>query len=241
MTIREINQAEPFESDYFNNYYKDYRRKFDDLFESEKYFLKDFVYNNKTFYDVGCAVGGMYEILSSIKQDIIYHGVDIAKKMIDQAKHNYPGVDFNVVDAVKLPVADNSFDAVLSFGTTVHEQKWETLLTELWRVAKNEILFDIRFVKDLPTVSSLSVGHVLDGSGLKYPYVVINYQDFSDFLDNLSPKPAIKKIYGYWGSANSAAVLPKEYSKICMSCVVLKKNSTEKDYSSTKINLPFNS
>ncbi len=240
MTKREINQADPFESEYFNEYYKDYRRNFEDLFDSEKHFLKEFINQNRTIYDVGCAVGGMYEILSNMKTEIIYHGVDIAEKMITQAKKNYPNVNFEVVDGVNLPEKDNSFDGVLSFGTTVHEQQWEKLLSELWRVTNKDLLFDIRFVEDLPTVSNLSSGYVLDGSGLKYPYVVINYKDFINLINSLNPKPNVTKIYGYFGSANDDVTLPREYSKICMSCVLLKKDYKNINNGKSSIELPFN-
>ncbi len=240
MTKREINQADPFESEYFNDYYKDYRRNFVDLFDSEKYFLKEFINENETIYDVGCAVGGMYEILSSMKSEIRYQGVDIAEKMIDQARKNYPNINFEVVDGINLPEKDDSFDGVLSFGTTVHEQQWEKLISELWRVTKQDLLFDIRFVDDLPTISNLSSGFVDDGSGLKYPYVVINYNDFVNLISSLSPKPNITKIYGYFGSANDDVTLPKEYSKICMSCVLLKKNFKNVNNDKSSIELPFN-
>ncbi len=232
------NKNLPFGTDYFCNYYKGYRNKFEDLFESEKHFIQEFVAPNKKYLDIGCAVGGMYEIMNSIQPSISYAGVDLSPEMIKCARKNYPSIDFQVYDGMRLPFNDNSFDRVLTLGTTVHDPLFEALLTEAYRVAIEVLFFDIRLIRDCETINSVEKGYVLDGSGVRYPYVVVNWWQFKKWLVSLAPLPSVVKGYGYWGCANEQTTLPKDYEKICMSTYLLYK---AKDNNSVKyeLQLPF--
>lgn len=225
--MREIKQNEPFETDYFINYYDTYRRSVTDLFPSERYFIDDLINRNSTIFDLGCASGGMSEIVKKLNKSCDYVGGDISQALIDEAKQRYTDAKFHLVDGVNLNFSDRSFDAVLSFGTCVHEQEWCHLLREAWRVCKNELLFDIRLVQDLPTVSNISDGFVRDGTDMRYPYVVVNFDEFMDFVGTLDPKPAAVNYYGYYGSPNKDVSLPMEYKNICMTGVLLQKDFTE--------------
>ncbi len=235
---REINQNEPFDTKYFNDYYKDYRNKKDDLFESEKYFLDNFLENINSVLDVGCATGGMYSIISELNSEINYTGVDVSANLINEAKKLYPGICFQEADGISLPFASNSFDGIISFGTTVHDQNWENLLLESFRVTRKSLLFDIRLT-NLPTISKIEESYVLDGSNMKYPYVVINIFDFLKLIKKFDNTSNIN-IYGYSGQPNNEANLPSEYQEIFMCGVYINKQPKSKNQGNKIcLNLPL--
>ena len=76
---KELNIKEVFETDYFSDYYTDYRLSIDDFFDSEKVFFKQFISENKSYLDVGCALGGFYSILNEKCSSYSYIGVDISE------------------------------------------------------------------------------------------------------------------------------------------------------------------
>ena len=65
-----------------------------------------------------------------------YLGIDISEKLIGLAK-NHPEADFYIGDGSQLDIDNNSFDNVISLGTTVHDQNYENLINECFRVSKN--------------------------------------------------------------------------------------------------------
>lgn len=213
----------PFNTAYFQEYYTGYRDKFEDLFPSEKHFLKDLIVNNKSVLDVGCASGGMFQIVRSINNAIRYSGVDIAKDLITIAKQKYPITDFRVGDGIGLPFETNSYDAVISFGTTVHDQIYENLIRESYRISSKALLFDMRIFPELSSINDVTKGYVNDGAGLNYPYILANAKEFVQFLKDLNPSPAKISIYGYWGNANEFTQLPAGYEKLCMCGVLIEK------------------
>jgi hypothetical protein len=165
----------------------------------------------------------MYQIVKEINREISFSGVDIAKDLIAIAKQKYPETDFRIGDGIGLPFETNSYDAVISFGTTVHDQDYENLIKESYRISSKAFLFDIRIVPELPSINDVTKGFVNDGAGLNYPYILSNAKEFVQFLKNLTPSPHKINIYGYWGKANEFTQLPSGYEKLCMCGVLIEK------------------
>lgn len=237
--MREIDLKEPFESEYFTQYYTSYRNKIEDLFESERRFIHEFIHGGVTCLDIGCALGGMFDILSMLRPGLQYTGIDISPKLLGEAARIHPSAMFLVQDGAKLPFADRSYGRVITLGTTVHDQNYRDLLAEAWRVTDQKLLFDIRLTPNLD-VNSLHDGYVEDGSGMRYPYVVANAQSFVDWIASL-PGVATAKAFGYWGKANGETTLPPAYALLCMTCVLLEKASTGSARTATKwaLDLPI--
>lgn len=63
--------------------------------------------------DLGCGIGGLYEVLYSWEN---YIGIDISPLMIAEAKKKYPEPLFECRDILKNPYPDNSFDYVIMNG-----------------------------------------------------------------------------------------------------------------------------
>ena len=238
---RQINLEDPFNTEYFDQYYSNYRNKIEDLFPSERRFLSAIVSREKTptILDVGCAQGGMFEILRSINQNVKYVGVDISKKLIECARFKYPSGTFCLCDGVSLPFETGEFDTVISFGTTVHDQNYQLLLRECLRVARKNLLFDIRLVPNLPTICDIDHGFVMDGVGFRYPYIVVNDREFSRYVSDQLEDGVSVSIYGYWGKANEFTTLPAGYEDICMTAVLLRKMTEGQSVGKVETELPF--
>ena len=155
--------------------------------------------------------------------NLIERGQDGLEELIEIARVRFPKVRFEISDGVDLPFSDREFDRVLTFGTTVHDILFNDLLTSCYRVCSEYLLFDIRLSLNLQTLNQIEKAYVLDGAGKKYPYVVVSWNDFNNWLSTLSEAPTEVNIYGYWGEANKDTNLPAGYEKICMACVLIKK------------------
>ncbi len=61
--------------------------------------------------DVGCGTGQLTNLIS--QKGALVVGIDSSQEMIAQAQASYPGIEFQVMDALKLPFKEN-FDAIFS-------------------------------------------------------------------------------------------------------------------------------
>lgn len=89
--------------------------------------------------DVGCGAGTYAS--RCLERGLSYVGVDLSPAMIDfcRARNRNRNVAFEVGDVLKLPFADEQFDAILCLGVLeyVPRADHEAALTELIRVAKH--------------------------------------------------------------------------------------------------------
>jgi ubiquinone/menaquinone biosynthesis C-methylase UbiE len=78
-------------------------------------------------------------------------GVDIDNDAIAYAKKNYASktVDFVKGDGIKIPLDDNSVDAVVSFETIEHIEDYQTFMAEVKRVLKNDGIFLLSTPNDI--------------------------------------------------------------------------------------------
>ena len=88
----------------------------------------------------GCGYGSSYLSDKGARAVI---GGDILAEQIEAAQKYYgrEGVEFLLLDATRLPFADNSFDAVVSMETIEHLEQYQDYLSECKRVLKEGGLF----------------------------------------------------------------------------------------------------
>lgn len=87
--------------------------------------------------DSGCGNGRLLDLLQD--KNINYIGLDNSSALIALAQKRYPGIDFQVGDALNLPFEDNSFDKIYSIAVLHHipSQKLRLkFLSEAKRVLK---------------------------------------------------------------------------------------------------------
>ena len=88
----------------------------------------------KHHLDVACGTGHLVAAMS--KRGVLSKGSDFAGPMIHMARCNYPEEQFEVADAIDLPFADSSFDAVTcAFGLS-HIARPQTAVAEVFRMLK---------------------------------------------------------------------------------------------------------
>jgi len=76
--------------------------------------LSDYVKEGDKILDSGCANGRLYGVLKEKRVD--YFGTDISERLVEIAEKNYPEGNFQIANALNLPLADNSFDKIYSIS-----------------------------------------------------------------------------------------------------------------------------
>ncbi len=80
--------------------------------------LADYLQPGEKVLDIGCGTGRLWAALKDKQVD--YLGVDSSIEEIKIAKRDYPEGNFQIADALNLPLADNSFDKVYSIAVLHH-------------------------------------------------------------------------------------------------------------------------
>ncbi len=84
--------------------------------------------------DIGCGTGLFVERYIEAGGSAI--GLDISRKMIEQARRRCVACDYTIGTGEKIPFCDNSFDAVSSLLVFSYIKDPETMLNEAYRVLK---------------------------------------------------------------------------------------------------------
>lgn len=84
--------------------------------------------------DAGCGPGFVAAIAKLLGAAV--EGIDFSEGMIQQAKDQFPDIDFSVADVENLPAQDETYDAVLSNIVLFHVTDPEKAISEARRVLK---------------------------------------------------------------------------------------------------------
>jgi protein-L-isoaspartate O-methyltransferase len=90
----------------------------------------------KRVLDIACGEGYGTAMLADTAAYVV--GVDISSEVVGNAQHKYrpDGIGFCVADCSSIPLADGSFDIVVSFETLEHHDRHEEMLSEIKRVLR---------------------------------------------------------------------------------------------------------
>lgn len=109
---------------------------------------------NISLLDIGCGSANFYDGFrkTGLTHFMEYTGIDIAEKNIENCKILYPDADFRLGDVRDIEFADNSFDIV--FVSRILEylslEDLEIALREIMRVAKDVVILNFFYEKDMP-------------------------------------------------------------------------------------------
>ena len=127
--------------------------------------------------EVGCGSGAVLRHFAE-KYQLDVTGVDIDPEQIQLARENtddIPNIRFLAADATNLPLPDNDFDIVLSFGVTHHISNWLNALREIKRVLKPKghfIYADLIYTEWMTKF----------GRSFKHSYGIITMPDLTSFF-----------------------------------------------------------
>ena len=200
------------------------RRKEKDIYKSNRYYLKKKNLNNKSVLEIGCAAGGLYEVVEKKTDNVKYTGLDISPKEIKVASKRYPEAKFIHGDFLKMKMKPNAYDVVCSFHVLPHQKNYREFLAKLIEVAAERVIVDIRLRHDGETVVDLDTSYVYyHWSGKRQYYVVCNLYEILNYLN--IEKFGLKKIsiYGYYAPEKTSGFVPMPKSKMLTACMCLEK------------------
>lgn len=198
-----------------------------ELFVSEKYFLRKVIKNGQKILDVGCAAGGLYNILSKQIGYINYTGMDMDPLCIRAAKAMYPEAKFIAGDFFGNKFKDDTFDTVISLLLMSLQPNYKKFISELIRVSRKYILVDARLKYEGPTIVDKDISYFYyHSSGKRNYYIVHNLFELLNFFH--IERLHIKKIsvVGCYPKENCAFV-PFRKDKMLMGMFCLEKYPKE--------------
>lgn len=195
-----------------------------ELFESEREVLGRILSNGQSVLDVGCASGGLYNILQQKFDGIRYTGIDIDAACIEAARHEHAGATFVAGDIFKNDFPDDGFDAVVSLMTMSMQPEYKKFIQELVRVARRYVVFDVRLKYEGPTIVDRDISYFYyHGSGVRNYYVVHNVFELLSFLHTEGLYLKSIRIDGYHPSDKTSAFLPFPKDRLLIGMACLEK------------------
>lgn len=93
---------------------------------------------DKIILDLGCNTGYGTKVISANCKEVI--GVDVSPRAISQARCKFgaSGIEFQLIDGIKLPFSDQRFDLIICFQVIEHIGNMDSFLSEIRRVLKTE-------------------------------------------------------------------------------------------------------
>jgi SAM-dependent methyltransferase len=202
------------------------RRTPDDLYLSEKIFLPDAVQRAKSVLDVGCACGGFAQIMRVFNSSVRYTGIDIVPEMLARAGRENSDDTFVVATGHKLPFKDRVFDLVHCSGAVHLNSRYQALIADMWRVARQEALFDMRLTKGPSREGTFRVDFANTGFGGELPYHVVNLEAARSLIDGLPDPPSHVRLSGYPHLPSANADLPAG-TTVIMAFLLLQRSVPE--------------
>ena len=202
------------------NFFSSERKKKEDLYLGEKFFLSRVLFEHCTILDIGCAQGGFYKILKSYLKSFHYTGLDNSEEMILKAKKKYPRVNFQLIKNNNFKILKKKYDIVIIFGVLHLDSKWIQILKNSKNLFNNHLLFDLRET-NLETIdndiskSYLSFNHK---KKIKIPYNIINSSEATLFLKKIFNSSIYK--LSYFGKISNLAkskIKNVEFTNYCVS------------------------
>jgi len=195
-----------------------------ELFESEKELLWRILKNDQSLLDVGCASGGLYNILRQKFSGLRYTGIDIDSACIEAARREHSGATFLSGEVPDARFEEDRFDVVVSLMTMSMQPDYKKLIQELVRVSSRYVLFDLRLKYEGPTIVDRDVSYFYyHGSGIRNYYIVHNVFELLNFLHTESLHLKSIRIDGYYPADKTSAFLPFPKNQLMTGMICLEK------------------
>jgi len=129
----------------------------------------------KSVLDVGCGTGRLVPHL----QEREYLGVDIADRLLEKAKENYPSSKFLLMNVLNLELPNESFDSILCINLLKHLHRKEVskAFSELVRVCRKGGIIIIRVPIIPETRAYEEYDAFITAQGLDYEDIAFHWSD----------------------------------------------------------------
>lgn len=181
------------------------------MHESDYLCVANIVKDNDVL-DLGCNCGYGTNILSDSCRSII--GVDVSPSAIEAARLHYqsPNVSFQLIDGVRLPFDDHSFDVITSFQVLEHLVDYEIYFTEIIRVLKPSGLLLLTTpnaeIRVLPGTKPWNRFHVHEFRGDELDEIIRMYFPFTQVLGQFATEETYSVEFNRCINARDAAPVP---------------------------------
>lgn len=220
-----------YKSDDLLKKYSCERNTWDEFYESEKKIMER-VFNNLhsgfSVLDAGCGCGGLAKAMQERGYNCRYKGIDISEENIQFAAertditlpHEFISEDISKYNDKE------KYDVVMSLSCIDWNNDVDGMLKACWDKVKmgGYLIASFRLTKDNSLLSEAYQYIDSNNTDITANYVVFNYVDLLNRLNNLNNKPVEIGAYGYWGKPSPTAVVP--YERICFSVFYIKKDKT---------------
>lgn len=114
-----------------------------------RYLAAQKLVKGKIVLDIASGSGYGTLVLAKSAKKVI--GVDVFDDTVRYAQENYPAKNIEYIqgDGVRIPLADNSVEVVVSFETIEHIEDYDTFIKEVKRVLKSDGLFVLSTPNDV--------------------------------------------------------------------------------------------
>jgi SAM-dependent methyltransferase len=210
-------------------YYGSHRNRADELYPSERRFLPWLAADARSLVDVGCGAGGFSAIWRSYSPALRYTGVDISEGLVEAARSRHPEHEFLRADCAEgLPLVDGYADVAVALGWLHWERRYARALSELWRVSRRHLFFDLRLGAtagaDISATQRLALTGEWDGR-TTVPYICASWPRIAELLVALRPRRILG--HGYWGKP--ADTVMGVDGEICFATFVLEHSGHRVD------------
>jgi SAM-dependent methyltransferase len=194
------NELKPYLSNaHSHGFFHRHRTKFEDFYESERYFLTpNMVKPHMTVLDIGCASGGLGAALrTSVQPSVQYTGIDIDEKAIELGNKTFP--DINLIHG-KFPedVPDTKYDMIVALNVFEQIPDWKDFLLHTVEYCNQFVNIGLVLRVSGPTVidKDVSYGYYYD-SGIRVHKIVHNIYELINFccLEEMGAKKI--SFFGY--------------------------------------------
>lgn len=198
-----------------------------DIYPSEWFFLDKKIVNGINILDIGCAKGGMANILSECVQDFSYVGVDINAHMIESAKKKYPQHLFYQINEDDYSIlGDTQYDLVICLGILHLHESWRHTIKVAWQHTQGSLILDLRetyhasienkalayFKMDFTNTNSITPNYFL-------PYNIINSTESLRTIHEICSDASKISYYGYTQAVSELAVSPIKKLMATVYCI----------------------
>jgi SAM-dependent methyltransferase len=158
------------------------RNKISDLYLSEKKFFIPSVKKSRTFLDFGCAAGNFINIIKKLTRIDKFTGLDISEDMLRTARLLYSKYEFKKFNGKNI-MLKHKFDLVYSFGTLIYCLNYKDIINNFIYFSNKYVNFDVRLIFD-KSIKSKNISHQIISKKplIKFPYIIINFNEFLEFL-----------------------------------------------------------